>query len=324
MEQGQHQYNGAHLAAPLDQYLRIWMLGTGSPSLSVYRHGIATLIRANGQWLLFDVGRATLQRMYESGIPIPEVTNIFFTHLHSDHICGMPDLWMTGWFVLHRKKPLRVFGPEGSKRFIAGLQELHHFDISVRSKYETALAEGKEFIVSEFTEGVVFDEGGVRVIAFLVDHGPAVKPAYGFRIECNGRSIVLSGDTTLCDGVLDNAMGCDVLIHEIAGASKPQLAGNDITRRLMSIHTSPQQMNEICRRTQPRLTLLHHISLWRITQYDLLSQVRAGYGGDVELGEDRMEILVGDEIKVFPPGPPKSAQDLIVSDTASVTGSDGH
>ena len=108
MSQTQHQYNGVHIDAPLDQYIHIWLLGTGSPSLSVYRHGISTLIQANGQWLLFDVGRATLQRMYESGIPIPDVTNIFFTHLHSDHVCGMPDLWMTGWFVLHRKKPLRV------------------------------------------------------------------------------------------------------------------------------------------------------------------------------------------------------------------------
>lgn len=310
-----HEYQGVHLNAPLDEHLRIWMLGTGSPSLSVARHGIATLIRANGRWLLFDVGRATLQRMYECGIPIPEVTDVFFTHLHSDHICGMPDFWMTGWFVLHRSRPLRIFGPEGTRRAIAGLREFHHFDLSVRSRYETALADGRSFEVQEFTEGVVYDEGGVRVSAFLVDHGPDVKPAYGFRVECGGRSVVLSGDTTTCDGVLRNAAGCDVLIHEVAAASKPQLAGNEITRRILSIHTSPEQMNDICRRTQARLTLLHHISLWRVTQYDVLARVRAGHLGRVELGEDRMEILLHDDIRVFPPGPPKAAQDLIVQDT---------
>ena len=310
-----HEYNGVHLDAPLDEHVRIWMLGTGSPSLSVTRHGIATLIRANGRWLLFDVGRATLQRMYECGIPVPEVTDVFFTHLHSDHICGMPDFWMTGWFVLHRDRPIRVYGPEGTERAIAGLREFHHFDLTVRSKYETAVADGRSFDVHEFGEGVVFDEDGVRVTAFLVDHGPAVKPAYGFRVECGGRRIVLSGDTTICDGVLREAAGCDVLIHEIAAASRPQLVANEITRRILSIHTSPEQMNEICRRTQPRLTLLHHISLWRVTQYDVLARVRAGHEGRVELGEDRMEILVGDEIRVFPPGPPKSAQDLIVQDT---------
>lgn len=311
----QHQYNGVHLEQPLEDYIHIWMLGTGSPSLSVHRHGISTLIRAKNKWLLFDVGRATLQRMYECGIPIPEVTNVFFTHLHSDHICGMSDLWMTGWFVLHRSKPMRVFGPQGTGRFLDGLKETHHFDLSARAKYETAASQGKEFELHEFEGGVVMDEDGVRVTAFLVDHGPAVKPAYGFKVECDGRTVVLSGDTTLCDGVIEQAKDCDVLIHEIAGASKWQQSGNEITRRLLSIHTTPEQMNEICRKTQPRLTLLHHISLWRVTQYDVLRKVQAGYDGQVELGHDRMEILVGDEVRIFPPGPPKVAQDLIVSDT---------
>ncbi|MBL8384219.1 MAG: MBL fold metallo-hydrolase [Burkholderiales bacterium] len=311
----EHLYNGVHLDAPLDAHLRIWTLGTGSPSLSVQRHGIATLIKANGRWLLFDVGRAALQRMYECGIPIPEVTDVFLTHLHSDHICGMPDFWMTGWFVLHRKKPLRIFGPEGTRRMIEGLKELHHFDVTARSKYETALSSGKDFDVHEFGEEVVYDEDGVRVISFLVDHGPAVRPAYGFRVECAGRSVVLSGDTTICPGVLEHAAGCDVLIHEIAAASRRQLAGNEITRRILSIHTDPDQMNEICRRARPRLTLLNHVSLWRVTQYDILARVRAGYDGAVELALDRMEVLVGDAIRLFPPGPPKLAQDLIVSDT---------
>ena len=308
-------YRGVHLAAPLEQYMQVWMLGTGSPSLSVARHGISTLVKANGRWLLFDTGRATLQRMYECGIPVPEVTDIFYTHLHSDHVCGLPDLWMTGWFVLHRRRPLRVFGPKGTARAVDGLRELHHFDISVRSKYETAEPAGRAIDVHEFTGGIVFDEDGVKVTAFAVDHGPDVRPAFGFRIECNGRSIVLSGDTTLCDGVLEQAKGCDLLVHEIAGASSAQLAANEITRRIISIHTDPQQMNEICRRTRPRLTLLNHISVWRVTQYDILAKVRNGYDGEVELAHDRMEVLVGAEIRLFPPGPPVAGEDLIVSDT---------
>jgi ribonuclease Z len=310
-----HQYNGVHLDAPLEEHLHIWTLGTGSPSLSVHRHGISTLIQAKGKWLLFDVGRATLQRMYECGIPIPDVTNVFFTHLHSDHICGMSDFWMTGWFVLHRKKPLRVFGPAGTRRMLEGLKELHHFDLSARSKYETALSSGKDFEVHEFGEETVFDEDGITVKAFLVDHGPAVKPAYGFRVDCDGRSVVLSGDTTICPGVLSHAAGCDVLIHEIAGASQRQLAANEITRRIISIHTDPVQMNQICKQTRPRLTMLNHISLWRVTQFDILHRVREGYDLPVELAQDRMEVLVGDQIRVFPAGPPKVAQDLIVSDT---------
>ena len=310
-----HQYMGVHLNAPLEDHVHIWTLGTGSPSLSVHRHGISTLIRANGRWLLFDTGRATLQRMFECGIAVPEVRDVFFTHLHSDHICGLSDFWMTGWFVLHRQHPLRLRGPVGTQRTVNGIKEFHHFDLSARSKYETALPAGSSIEVQEFEEGVVFDEDGVRVEAFLVDHGPDVKPAYGFVVECRGRKIVLSGDTTFSENVVRHAKGCDVLIHEIAGASQQQLAHNEITRRIQSIHTSPEQMNEICRLASPRMTLLNHISLWRVTQYDILKRVRAGYGGDVELALDRMEVLVGDEVRLFHPGPPKSAQEAIVQDT---------
>jgi ribonuclease Z len=306
-----HQYNGVHIEEAVESQIHIWMLGTGSPSLSLSRHGIATLIQANGKWLLFDVGRATLQRMYECGIPIGDVTNVFFTHLHSDHICGMPDLWMTGWFVGHRTEPMRVFGPEGTARFLQGLKEFHHFDLTVRTRYEIGKSAGVQFQAHEFTQGVVFDEDGVRVTAFLVDHGPDVKPAYGFKMECHGRSVVLSGDTTLCEGVLENAKGCDVLIHEIADASPALRNTSEITKRVLKIHTDPEQMNEICRKTQARLTLLNHISLWRVTQYDVLRKVRAGYPGDVELAEDRMEVLVGKEVRIFPGGAPKVFQDFI-------------
>ena len=277
------------------------------------RQGIATLLRAGDEWLLFDTGRATLQRLYECGIPAAKVHRIFYTHLHSDHICGLGDLWMTGWFVLHRSAPLMVHGPEGTARFIRGLQEVHHFDLAVRPRYETAAKDGRDILVEEFREGVVYESGELRVSAFLVDHGP-VKPAYGFRIDWHGHSVVLSGDTTYCPNLVHHAANCDLLIHEIAAGSRQQLAANEITRRVLSIHTDPDQMARICEETRPRLTVLNHVSLWRVTQFDLLARVRAGTRQPVELGEDRMEILVGSEIRVFPPGPPKLAEDMIVSD----------
>ena len=308
-----HEYQGVHLDFDPAEAIHVYLLGTGSPSLSTSRHGICTLIRAGGQWLLFDLGRGALQRMYEAGVPVPELNRVFLTHLHSDHICGFPDFWMTGWFVLHREHPIEVHGPEGTARFIDGMREMHHFDLAIRPRYETAAADGRDLRVHEFAEGVVFERDGLKVSAFLVDHGP-VKPAYGFRVDWNGRSVVLSGDTTICEGVMRNAEGCDLLIHEIGAASRRQLDGNEITRRIMSIHTSPEQMAQVCARSRPRLTLLNHVSVWRVTQYDILDRVRAGYDGAVEMALDRMEVLVGPQIRIFPPGPPRTGQDLIVSD----------
>jgi len=78
--------------------VKVYLLGTGGPEITLYRQGYATLIEAGQEKLLFDTGRGVLQRLYESKVEISEVTKIFLTHLHSDHIEGLPNLWMTGWF----------------------------------------------------------------------------------------------------------------------------------------------------------------------------------------------------------------------------------
>ena len=309
-----HTYRGVHLAAPKQDYAQVWLLGTGSPSLQACRHGISTLMRFGERYFLFDIGRATLQRMYECAVPIPEVDRVFITHLHSDHICGMPDFWMTGWFVLRRSRPLKVHGPAGTERFVAGVKEMHHFDLDIRPKYETAAIEGCQFVTHEFEEGVVYDEDGVTVTAFLVDHGPA-QPAYGFRVEGGGVSIVLSGDTTYSPNLVRHTRGCDLLIHAIAAASETQLAENEITRRLILNHTTPEQLARVCEEAAPRMTVLHHVSLWRVTEYDILSRVRAHTHQAVEMGQDRMEVLVSPrEIRIFPSYVPLTGQDMITSD----------
>ncbi|MCL1629924.1 MBL fold metallo-hydrolase [Roseibaca sp. V10] len=308
-------YRGVHLNQELPSFARVWLLGTGSPSLQVCRHGISTLMQLRGRFFLFDTGRATLQRMYECGIPAAQVRNVFITHLHSDHICGMPDFWMTAWYVMHRSKPLRIYGPKGTERFVAGMKEMHHFDLDVRPKYETAKIEGVQIEPTEFEEGVVYDEDGITIKAFLVDHGPAT-PAYGFRIECDGKVIVLSGDTTYNTNLVQHATGCDLLIHAVAAASDRQLAENEITRRLIKNHTSPEQLAQVLEEAKPKMTLLHHISTWRVTEYDILSRIRSGTHQPFEMGHDRMEILVGDEIKIFPSNAPATGEDLIVSDHA--------
>jgi ribonuclease Z len=308
MSQATRLYRGLDLSSERDQYIHIYFLGTGSPALTVDRHGIATLIKAGPHWLLFDTGRATLQQMYECGVPIPDVTNVFYTHLHSDHICGFGDFWVSGWFVQGRTTPISVWGPPGTQQFIDGMQGAHHFDLTVRPKYEGNGVTGLQIEVTEFEEGVVFDRDGVVVTAFLVDHGPVVKPAFGFRLDWGGRSVVLSGDTTYCDTLVKYATGADVLINEIAGASFKRSDESPHIRKIVKSHTSPEELAEMCRQARPRFTMLHHISLWGVTEFDVIDRIRAaGYDGVVEIGEDRMEMLVGPEIRIVPPGVPSAA-----------------
>src|SRR5258708_13340590 len=103
-----------------DGTMKVTLLGTAGPEYFPDRLGIATLVEANGERLLFDVGRGTNQRLYQSGINPKDITSIFLTHLHSDHIEGLPDLWMTPWFLLGPDPALDLGRPAAPNPMAAG------------------------------------------------------------------------------------------------------------------------------------------------------------------------------------------------------------
>jgi ribonuclease Z len=90
-------------------------------------------------------------------------------------------------------------------------------DLRVRSK--SYPIDGAKLQGHEITEGVILDRNGVRVTAFEVDHGGEELPAYGYRIDFDGRSAALSGDTTFNENLIRHAAGVDLLIHEVTAAS---------------------------------------------------------------------------------------------------------
>ena len=278
--------------------MRLVFLGTGSPTPEADRYGIATLIEAGPHRLLFDTGRATVQRLHDCGIPIADVTTVFYTHLHSDHVCGFADLWMTGWFVSGRTAPLELFGPPGTQQFAYGMRIAHHFDLAVRPEYEAIAASGLALQVTEFEAGIVFNRDGVTVRAFHVDHGPHVTPAFGFRIDYAGCSIVLSGDTTGCDELVRQAAGADVLVNEIWAASDGAIARNPAIPGIIAIHTNPEQMADMARRAQPRAVFFNHISLRDVSQAEVIARVQEDYAGTVTFAHDCMDVLVGEEIRI--------------------------
>lgn len=77
--------------------MRVTLLGTGTPNPQPERFGPATLVEAGSQRLLFDAGRGVTIRLNQLGIPMREVTAVFITHFHSDHLVGLADLWLIGW-----------------------------------------------------------------------------------------------------------------------------------------------------------------------------------------------------------------------------------
>jgi ribonuclease Z len=143
--------------------MRVTLLGTGGPELSPDRYGAATLIEAGGATLLFDAGRGVMQRLYECGIKINSVTKVFFTHLHSDHIDGLPNLWITPWFLLGRSEPMTFWGPAKTRSMLEGMRQFLAHDIEARAEPGSP-ASDLAYEVHEFDgAAIVYESGGVRV-----------------------------------------------------------------------------------------------------------------------------------------------------------------
>ncbi len=301
----------ALLASPVasdGQSIRVTLLGTGTPNPHPERFGPATLVEAGSQKLLFDVGRGATIRLNQLGIPLRDVSAVFITHFHSDHLVGLADLWLVGWLPPNygrRREPLRIWGPVGMGRITAGLEQAYQADINIRVKDEALPREAASFDVTEFGEdGLVYEREGVRVSAFAVDHGDVIKPSYGYRVDFAGRSVVISGDTRFNENVIAAAKGADLLVHEVVAIPQKLFAVNPDMKRVEAHHTTPEEVGIVLSKAAPRLGVLSHYVLTAgpgippLTLDDVLARVKSTYSGPVVAGRDLMTIEVGQSVSV--------------------------
>jgi ribonuclease Z len=258
--------------------------------------------------LLFDVGRGAAVRLWQLHIPLRGVSAVFFTHLHSDHVAGFPDLWLTGMLppmFAHRIEPMHVYGPAGTAAMTANLEKAYEWDIRIREADEKVPPAAARIVAEDIAQGVVYVKNGVKVTAFDVDHGDLIKPALGYRIDYAGHAVVLSGDTRVSENLIRYAAGADVLFHEVAAARPETMQRSEAARRIIGHHTTPEQAGSVFDRVRPRLAVYTHIVLLATepdipppTVADLLTGTRLHYAGPFEVGEDLMSVEVGDSITV--------------------------
>jgi len=283
--------------------ITVTLLGTGSPRPHPRRFSQSTLVEAGGHRLLIDCGRGAVHRLGQLEVPLGEVGPVFLTHLHSDHVIALADLWITGWHLppTWRTGPFEVYGPSGTRRMLDNLEAAYSVDRYVRIADEGLSTDGIALDVTDIAEGPVWERDGVAVEAIRVEHwpGPDAPASFGYRISHAGRSVVFSGDTRKSEHLAEAARGADLFVHEVAitppdaptGDAGPQGA------RILGHHTSPQQAGEVFSIAQPRLAVYSHIIQWRgTTDDDLLAQTSETYDGRVVVGEDLMRITIGDEV----------------------------
>ena len=287
-------------SAAAGQQIKVTLLGTGCPPAVMNRFGPSTLVEAGDKKFVFDAGRGALQRLTQLGVSWPQISGVLLTHLHSDHVVGFPDLWLTGWLLAPgRSVPLHVWGPTGTSSMMSHLEQAYAYDIKIRSENDGASANGVKLLAHDIGEGIVYDEGGVKITAFEVDHAP-VTPALGYRIDYGGRSVVLSGDTKVSENVVRMARGVDLLVHEVFVPETLTRMGMPAERakKIIDYHLTPEQAGDVFTRTKPKLAVYSHICMPSALEQDLLGPTRKTYSGPLEIGEDLMVLEVADKVTV--------------------------
>ena len=203
-------------------------------------------MEAGSEKLLFDSGRGCVIRLAQAGVPWRELTDVFLTHLHADHTFALPDLFVTGW-IGGRADPLEVRGPTGTTEMLASM--IHALDVDIASRLNSAMRarQPPKYVATEIESGIVYEHEGMKVTAFEVDH--SISPAFGYRVDVSGRSVVISGDTRYSETLIRNAQGVDVLVHEVV-FGPPGLTTEQ--QLITNGHTLPDAAARVFSATKPK------------------------------------------------------------------------
>lgn len=300
-------------SARAQEELRVVLLGTGSPPPTMQRFGPATLVTAGGRHFLFDAGRGATQRLWQRNIPVGRIEALLVTHLHSDHVVGIPDVWLTGWLDSPfgtRSGAFRVFGPAGTSRMMEHLRLAYDWDVRTRIEDQGLPEASVRIDARDIGEGIVFDEGGVRIMAFKTDHGDKIDPTLGYRVDFGGLSAVVSGDTRYSETLIRHSRGVDILVHSV-GAARPELiAAAPMWGKIMAHHIEPEDAGRVFAAARPKMAAFTHIvtltngRIPPVTPEEILERTRTTYDGPLVVGVDQMVLIATREgVRVERPNP---------------------
>lgn len=256
--------------------LSVLMCGTGSPLPDLNRASACTIIAAGERLYVVDAGLSSVRNLLLWRVPLAKVDGVLLTHLHSDHIAELGELRLQTW-VAGRRAPLKVYGPPGVEDVVDGFNRAYSHDADYRT-----LHHGEAFLPREDVDmvavpvamdgatAVVLERDGLEITAIRVHHDP-VKPAYGYRFDYAGRSIVVSGDTAPYAPLAQASRGADVLVHEaqsnvLVGILEGALAraGRNRTAKILhdipSYHSDPVDAARIANQAQVKLLVFSHIN----------------------------------------------------------------
>jgi ribonuclease Z len=271
--------NNAILA---DDALRVAICGSSAPLASAARAKACVAVFAGGKFYVVDVGPESVENLVLWGMPLSSVGGVLLTHFHSDHIGDLGELNLQTW-AGGRPAPMTVYGGPGVERIVAGFNDAYRIDQGYRTAHHTdavmpaatwpmvarTVELSGEATPAKNRTGLVLDDGALRITAIEVDHAP-ITPAYAYRFDYKGRSVLVTGDLKMHEPLAVSARGVDVMVSEAisytmtrslgAGAKS---GGRDRAAKIMhdieDYHIKPEQAAQIANEAGVKLLVFYHL-----------------------------------------------------------------
>jgi ribonuclease Z len=300
--------------------LRITFLGTAGSVPTPKRSLPAILIQRKGEQLMFDCGEGVQRQMITAKAGLHRKMKVFISHMHGDHVLGLPGLLQT-MALLDRERKLDVYGPPGIKGFIESIRETVQFVLTFPIEIQEIEEAGVICNEEEYNVQTVWANHVIPSLAYAlveksrpgrfypqkakildVPEGPmwsklqrgckvklpdgrVVEPEEVLGSPRPGRKIVYTGDTRPFKGLVKFADGADLLIHDAT-------FDDDLAERAMEDgHSTSSQAAEDAKKAKVKRLVLTHISA-RYGDTSLLLEQAQKIFKNTQVAEDFMRVEI--------------------------------
>ena len=269
---------------------KLTLLGTGCPSPSHLRYGPSSLVSYEGTNYLIDAGSGVTQRLSEAGIKPGEIDYFFITHLHSDHIVDLYQLFISGWHT-GRETKFKVYGPKGLKSHFDKIFEAYKEELDLRKEWEKRPnVEGLAYEITEINNVLKIELDNATIESVKVDHHP-VDPAFGYKFILGPKNIIFSGDTRYCEVLEKSSKDADILVHEVfVGLDyDPIRMSLDTIENISDYHTTPEEIGILASNASVKKLILNHFVPPVFDEDVLVERISKHFDGEIVVGKDLMQ-----------------------------------
>lgn len=280
--------------------MRITCLGTGTPESHRRRASSGYLVEIGDARILLDCGGGVVSRLIEAGFRPGDITHLFFTHLHSDHMMDYARLVHAAWD--EKSPPLKVWGPAPLIEItdkLFGRDGVLATDLRARTEFsgsqEVWRARGgtlprpwPEPAITEIAPGFTFEGNGWRLSSCTAPHAQPYLDCMAFRIDTERASFVYTGDTGLCDEVEALCRNADLVLHWCY-----RLREETDFPTVMEFSPHAGEIAAMEQRAQVKHLLLTHIRAHMDQDHHhaaMLADASAAFDGEVGIAEDLLRV----------------------------------